>query len=224
MTVIADEFGPAISGVTIRTAVLSLLQTPPAGCTYPLIVAYLAKVERDAGLTARTLDWPATFRGGMDFTVWRNDEAPVIIAVSKPTGTPEFAAPGVYGWRFETQLAAIVRAEDQDTARDHADLYGAALALFIAQNGGLGANPYNSTTTLAVDSALTTYVTPEFAVDADTSRMLVRGGIVFESLIMPVVQWGGPSVFPTDPYATPGTWPTVTDVNVTVTAVPAGDV
>jgi hypothetical protein len=223
----ADTFGPLISDETVQDAVLALLSLPPtddngdpAGGS-PLLVYYLAEIERQVGLIQQTLEPPLVYRGGTDFEVYQGDQSPTVVVVVKPTGAPERFEAGSYGQRFEIQAGVILQGSDQDDGRLRARYYGLAMAAVIAQNADLGPNPYDSSLKLASETHMTAFPVAEFAADENTSRQIMRSVVSFETLVMPVVvSWAGPESFPTSPYTVPSPWPTVSEVDVTVTDEP----
>lgn len=217
----ADEFGPLISEETVQDAVLALLSTAPFGGSAPLVVYYLAEIERQVGLAQQALDAPLVYRGGTDFEVWQGDESPTIIVVVEPENEPEIPEPGVYGQRFEINAGVILRSEEENDARWRARYYGLAIAAAIAQNAHLGTNPYDNSLKLATETIMTRSPVTTFAADSNTSRNIMRSVVTFETLVMPtLVAWSGPKNFPASPYTPPGDWPVIDTVNVTVDAVP----
>jgi hypothetical protein len=220
-----DIFGPLIGANAVRRTVLNLLRDYPAnGGTAPLFVYYLAEVERQNSLAPQTLGQPGTYRGGTDWTVWDDDDLPAIIVTAKPIGAPEYLDQSVVSQWLQVQLAAIVKRETEAEARMMADCYGIALAGAILQNRGLGPNPYDPSQRLAVETELTDYPDADFAVDATTSREIMRSVVTFRTLIAPVLTaWNGPTQYATDAYAAPGNWGEITEVNTDLVAIPPID-
>lgn len=215
-----DLYGPIIAQMQLERAVLDLLQGVPADGEAPLIVYYLAEVERQAGLRPQILDKPATFRGGTDLNRWQTDQSPLVIAVAKAQGSPERIDTTQYKQLFQVQVATILKMESEDYARRYASLYGAAVMKLIADHGAIGPNPYDSTVKLGTHTEITGYPIPEFAVDDTTSRNIMRAVVTFTTLVSPILSQGGPLTFTGSPYEPAGNWPDVATVDVTVTAQP----
>lgn len=217
-----DIFGPLIGAHAVRRTVINLLREYPAnGGTAPLLVYYLAEVERQNSMAPQTLGQPGTYRGGTDWTVWDDDDLPAVIVTAKPIGAPEYLDQSDIGQWMQIQVGCVVKRETEAEARVHADSWGIALTGAILQNRGLGPNPYDSSQRLATETELTDYPDADFAVDATTSREIMRSVATFRSLIAPVLTaWNGPTQYADAPYDFPGNWPEITDVNVDLTAVP----
>jgi hypothetical protein len=220
-----DVFGPLISARTVRRTVLNLLRDYPAnGGTAPLLVYYLAEVERQHQLAPQTLAQPGTYRGGTDWTAWSDDDLPAVIVIVKPIGAPEYIDQSVIAQWFQIQIGAIVQRETEAEARTFADCYGIALAGAVIQNRGLGPNPYDSSQRLATETELTDYPDADFAMDATTGREIMRSVVTFRTLIAPVLTaWNGPTQYADDPYAPPGDWGEIAEVNVDLVVVPNSD-
>lgn len=214
-----DAFGPFVSRGDIQSAVLALLQTPPTGGGAGLLVYYLAEAERLAGEPPRRFDPPATFRGGTDLEAYLADQLPAIVVVVEPSGRPERYGVGSYAQWFQVQVAAIVKAEDEEDARAFADVYGIAMAAVIAQHGGLGPSTVNPGDRFAIKTVLEAFPTIEFAVNAATSRNMLRTVVGFQTLVQPVLTEQAPNAFPHNPYTEPADLPLVETVDVEFTAV-----
>lgn len=210
-----DPIGPSVGPFTLERAVLKLLKTPPTGGDAALLVYYLADQERQLGLPAKTLPVPTgpeSYRGGIDADTFPDDMLPAVHVVVTPAGPPGKVAMDTYSQAWEVVLTATcdgVGAEDEETdARITAACYGAALALLIAQNGSLGIAATNTVVTRAPDPS---WVNPQ-------TRALCRSSVTFETLTAPSMTMPGTITWPADPYITPGAFPQVATVDVTVTA------
>ena len=214
-----ETFGGFVVRDEVAQAVVNLLQTPPPGSAYPLIVYHLATVERKQGLQPSSLAQPATYRTGLDFENWQGANLPMLSVVAQPTGQAERysneTGEGVYGQWYEIQVAAIVEdptSGDETTAQQLADRYGAAVMLCLTQNGGLG-NPAAFTIEKTVlTSAPRTDLIP------DAQRWLAMSVTTIRSFVEQVVQESGPISFGPDPYTAPAGWPTITTVDVQLQA------
>jgi hypothetical protein len=217
----ADVYGPLVGRDLIERAVLALLQTPPEGSEAPLIVYYLAEVERQQGLAPQSLPWPpgpSSYRGGVDLQTLMPEWFPLIGCEAQPVGIPERGPKDGFGYGygqwFEVKLAATAGNDDEDAARLLAAQYGIALALLIVQHGSLGHVVGNTVLTASPNIE---YLDPEV-------RQVARSVITFRSYVDTILTESGPPlVLSPDPYQAPGDWPVVETVDVTLDAIAPGD-
>lgn len=211
-----DVFGPFVGRNVIEQAVLSMFQQPPEGSQSPLLVYYLAVVERQQGLAPESIKLPpgpSSYRGGVDVGTGMPEWFPMLTVNVKPTGLPE-ASGHSYGQWFEIKIYATVGDDDEDAARILADQYGIAIAGLIKQNGALGG--------IVNDMRWTGY--PDVEIPDPDVRQIVRSVNTFQAYVETVLtNTGPPLAFNADPYQAPGDWPTVETVDVTVDAIPPGE-
>ena len=217
-----STFGSIVSRDLVEQAVLGVLQTPPSGSTYPLIAYYIAELERQLGLQPQTLPLPpgpSSYRGGLDFDTFEQEWAPVIMCVANPSGIAERKHEGFYGSWYEIRVAALVTEQDEDTARQLADRYGAAVMACLAQNGGLGTRT-DFVTGTAVPFAEKTIVdtVAETTFPNPRMRRLAQSTVTLRSFIDQIVTEPGPTSFPANPYTLPAPWPTITTVTTQLQA------
>jgi hypothetical protein len=208
-----STFGPMVGRSDVVNGVLYQLQSTTVG-----LVFYLSERERRLGLAPRTLGAPgvSSYRGGLDFTTYGDDEFPLIIVVVQPEGLPERHAGGLYNQAFRIQAAALVQHQTEQEAIDLADHYGIALTSCISQNGALG---NLATATRLIGYPVTDFPNPD-------RRVITRATVTLRTIISPVLgdqygPWPGapPGPYP-DPYALPGDYPIVQDINLTINATP----
>lgn len=216
-----STFGTLLSRGQVAQAVINTLQSPPASSSSvaPLIVHYLAEVERQQGLIAKTIFVPpdvASYRVGLDFEMWAGDQLPTIIVLCEPLGDAERYNAGTYGQMYQVEVGAIVEAQDEPSAILLADQYGAALSGALAQNGGMGTRTYNdgSIGTFAENTRLMSSRT-EFL--QDTERRFCRSVVTLHLMVQDVIQEQRPT-YNVDPYTAPGAWPNVSTVDVQLQA------
>jgi len=207
-----DAFGAIVGRDQVAQAV--------AGMLSQWLPVYIAEIERQRGLMPRTLPLPpnaditaldTSYQIGVDLETWTLAETPVIIVVTQPTGTPTRFDLGFYGCWYESQIAVIVQAEDEQSAIQQADWYGAAVMACALQQGSLGGVVSK---TLLVEPARTEFVNPAVR---NVARAVVTvhhwvGNIVDESR--------GPLSPPSDPYLPVAGLPVAETVTPTVVAVP----
>lgn len=214
-------FGQVTGRSDVQNAVISTLQA--------WIVPMLAEVERQEGLTPRTIPPPGgavypplntfSLRGGIDFERWTADQLPLLIVVAQPTGNTEPIAPSTYQQWYEVQIAAVCEDANgsEQVATQQADWYGKALSLILAQDGGMGTRVDTDGSTIIPFAERTTLeVAPRTEFIPDAPRSLARSVVVAHLLPNGAIVDGsqGPRTPPADPYAVPGVWPTVTTVDV----------
>lgn len=207
-------YGPLAGAPQVEAAVLETLRT--------WLPTYLWEVERQNGLQKGTLSHPPTpesYRGGLDFLDWQQDECPCVIVVVNPTGETERTGSIGYSQWYEVQVGAVLIDDDVDAARLGSGYYGTALQGAILQQGSLGG--------IAARTIMTAAPKLEFQ-DPD-ERVDLQVAATFEVFVAPIAtDQGGPDVpEPADspqyggtPDAPYGNWPTVIDPVATVTAEP----
>lgn len=209
-------FGTITSLYQVEQAVLSTLQTPPPGGTGPLLIYYLAEVERQNNLAAQTLPvppGPSSYRGGVDASTMMAEWFPMVTVVAQPVGAPNYLDRYTVGQTYRVMLHATVGDDNEDTARMIADHYGAALAKLLIDFGNLGGVATNTRMTASPSTAL---------LDAQ-ARQVLRSTVTFETMIAPAFTVQTPETWPASPYTVPTAWPTVQAVDVTVSATaPSG--
>lgn len=223
-----STFGGILGREQVEQAVLTTFQTPPAGSSYPLIVYYLAEVERQRGLNPRTLPVPPgpdSYRGGLDFDTFEEQWAPQLTVLAEPVGSAERHEEGVYGQWYEIRVGALVTEVDEDAARLLADRYGAAVGALLAQNGGLGTRvDFTTGTTIPFATKTNVESVPRTEYPDPLLRRFVRSVVTLHTFVDQIVQEDGPQAFGPDPYATPLGWPTITTVDVQLEAENASGV
>lgn len=216
------SFGPLVGVENVKQGILSVLSgTPPEGQA-PLLVYYLAEIERQNGLVARTLTVPPSadsYYGGVDFLSWDESYLPSIIVVTEPEdGAPERDGEGYYGQWFQSQIAAVVKADTptatneqlEAAAQAFASFYGTAIAGAILHYGSLG--------DVAQRTQLVGLPRVE-ALENDTPRTFARAVVTIRSFVQPLVgDMTGPSSYDFDPYATPPLPVTVSTFDTVFTA------
>lgn len=214
MPLTTTTYGQIVTRRDVEQAVIAQLQA--------WVVPSLAEIERQAGLPPQTIPLPpdpvASYRGGMDFNTFQAGWCPCLITVVQPIGEPEREyGNGTYLQAFEIQVGAVVQDQDEDTARQFADYYGAAVMMALVQHGSL--STFANGNPVAVKTVLTGYPTVEFWNPEE--RRVIRSVVTVHSLIDSVVtESAGPKAPPANPYQLPGSWPTVETVHVTVTPKP----
>ena len=223
ITAPAGVFGTIISRRDVEQAVIALLQT--------WIPTYLPAMEGMAGLSPRTIPLPPdlnrSYRGGIDYNTWEQAWAPVYIVNVTPVGRPErVSGEGLLLQTFEIRVAvnfaithesASLGLYEEDSARQYTDMLGMAACAVVMQHASLGTWPNGnrvSHKTELVQYPLTTLPYPD-------ERRVARSEFVVNAVIGPVLsESAGPASPLASPYVGPGSWPTVADVNITVSTVP----
>jgi hypothetical protein len=208
MPLTTDIYGQVVSRRDVELAVIAQLQAWTPAC--------VAEVERQAGLQPQTIPLPPdpdkSYRGGLDFLGFEVGWCPCLITVVQPTGEPEREySNGTYLQAFEIQVAATVVQQDEDTSREYADYYGAAVMMALVQHGSLGR--FANGNPVAVKTVLAGYPTVQFW--NPDERRVIRSVVTVHSLIDSVVtEAAGPVTPPANPYQLPGGWPDVETVHV----------
>jgi hypothetical protein len=207
-------FGPSIGDPQVEAAVLDTLRT--------WLPTYLWRTERANGLLRGTIPHPPTpesYRGGLDFLDWQQDECPTVIVVVNPVHEPERAGSIGYSQWFETQIGAVIVHDDPDITRLLTGYYGVAIQQAILQNGALG----------GIASRTIMTASPKLEYQDPDQRIDLQAAATFEVMVSPTVtDQGGPDVpepgdspqyggSPDAPYTD---WPTVETTDATVTAEP----
>lgn len=206
-------FGVIVSRNQIEAAVLSLLSSPPpaSGSSYPLVAYYLAEIERQSGLAAKTFPLPpgpSSYRGGADAMTMLAEWFPMYSVVVQSQST-EYLDRFNLAATYKLQVTATVADDSEDTARLYADGLGAAAAKALMDFGSLGGIASSTMLTDAPDIAF---------LDARDARQVARSTVTAMVSVMPVLQLATPQTWGADPYVDPTAWPTVQTVSTTVTA------
>lgn len=207
-------FGPLLSTWNVDQAVLATLRT--------WLNEYLAEVERQNAVPQKTIPRPPSeesFRRGLDFEYYEEDDLPAVIVVSKPSGEPDVQGNGDYIQRYEVKVGCVCEAEDEQTAQMRAAFYGSALQLLVQQSdlGGFAQR------TRMIGA-------PELDLPDDEERWLCRAITTFHVWIAQIVT---AEAGPITPPGTPGEehqpespypeWPEVGSTHITVTGEPIAD-
>jgi hypothetical protein len=208
-------FGPIIGQDIVKQAVVALLSQPPAdGADAPLLVYYLAQLERVEGLAARTLTSPPapdSYYPAVDLESWDESMLPSVMVIAEPTGNPERHGDGTYAQWYAVQVGAVVEGDDEPSAQLLAERYGAAMCSALIENGSLGG--------VAERTVLTASPKVEFV--PDTPRTFAQIVLTIETLLDAVVSdETGPPTWANDPYDQPAAPETVQTTGFTVVAEP----
>lgn len=229
---LSNIFGNIITRRDVERAMIKFLRawTP----------TYIAEIERLSSLPARTIPLPPdqikSYRGGLDFNTWEQSWSPCYIVNVVPLGSPErqFGS-GVYLQPFEVRVAVNFVATNQikdltpsgsglleDNARYYADMLGMAACAAILQHGQIGVWP--SGLPISTKTYLSRY--PSTTYPYTGNRRVARSEFRVVLLVNGVIQEaGGPEAPYTDIYQDAEDYPTVSSINVSLTAVsPAGDI
>jgi hypothetical protein len=210
-------FGPLLSSWNVDQAVLATLRV--------WWRSYMAEVERQNGVPKGTIPRPPdteSFRRGLDFEYYEEDDLPAVIVVSKPSGEPEVSDAG-YVQRFEVKVGIVCEAEDELTAQLRAAFCGAASQLLVQQSELEGF----AERTRMIGA-------PELEMPDDEERWLCRAVTTFYVWVAPVVIAeegpieppgpgmgpGGEDQEPEEPYPP---WPEAASTHITVTGEPIAD-
>lgn len=174
------------------------------------IDTYLCEVERNAGLTVRSLPRPKSFERENSFNLEPDDQLPAIKIVSPGTGSkPIKASRGQYRsyWNISVTVVAV---STPDSVRDLAGYYVAAIRTLLLQHqdlGGIGAG---------ID-----WTGDKYDDEPDPFRRTVASGSVqLEVEVDNVLTSAAGPVTPNpipDPTPEPGNWPEVIHTSVIVT-------
>jgi hypothetical protein len=206
-------FGQITGHPAVEFAVLDTLE---AWVPYMLRV-----IERREGFPPRTLTSPpgrGSYKGGLDFESWEEEDLPTVIAVVQPEGDAQRSVEG-YSQFFSVEVGVIVQTESEDESRALAGHLGTAVMVTLAQHGDLGG--------LASFTRLTSAPVLDFP-DPE-QRTFIRARIAFRSLVTGLVDdLAGPRTAtppesphfpPDDPEGPFGDWATRTVTNVQVDVV-----
>ena len=198
-------YGTLTSRSQVKQAVVNLLSQPPTNANTglpasasPMLVYYLAELERQMGLNPHAIPippGPASYRVGIDFETWKADDSPLLIVNAQPSGDAvPLTSLGEYVQSYQIQVAAIVESADgdQDEVGLLADLYGTAIMGALIKNGNLGTRTTDAGVTepFALKTRLISAPRTEF--QSPTNRRFARSVTIVESLIPHIVDESGP--------------------------------
>lgn len=165
-----ELFGRVVTTIDVEEAFLTTLST--------WMPEWLYQVELQKELPRGTLTRPPapeSYHGGDDFESWKADLLPEVIVDVKPSSL-ERSASAAYTTAYDVQVATILERQDEEEARFHASLHGAA-TMFLVQQPSLGG--------LAERLVMITAPTPEFL--ATDERRLARTIATFTVWVTQVV-------------------------------------
>jgi hypothetical protein len=213
-------FGPLIGPYTLEQQIVAVYRIWTS--------EYLAQIELQGGLQARTIPRPPTpesFHGGLDFLSWKGTELPKVIVVVEPTGQPERDASVGYSQKYEVKVGCIVvglgagtiaepSPEPEDEVRALASYYGAMSMLLVDQPPALA-------------SDIEMVETPRLSFPDTENRRICQSNTAFHVWVAPIkLLAAGPTEpnpreapqYPGTPEEEWGQDPTVTKRTVTLTA------
>src|SRR5205814_8604005 len=133
--VVLDLFGPIRATWELEQAAVETLSI-----WFP---TYLAELERQIGLTNKTIPRPPTpesYHGGVDLESYFQDELPEVVVVVNPLGPPERSASAGYVQGYELQVGCLwvgtgsrLQERPEHEARAIASYLGAASMLLVQQ-------------------------------------------------------------------------------------------
>lgn len=189
---------------------------------------YIPEIERQGGLRPGQMPLPPdqleSYRGCLDWDTWEQAWAPVYLVQVRPGPAPERYHQGIYLQEFSIEVACNVVVTDEfdslgkfeeDSARQYADLYGAAALAAILQHGGLGTWPDG--TSVSTKTVMAAY--PDTVLPLPDVRSLARCTFAVTAVIDDVLnEAAGPTAPVANPYIDPGDWPLAELVNVVTQA------
>lgn len=172
--------------------------------------AYVAEIERQRGITPRTIPLPRSWGHVNEFYKFTEEQLPSVIVVSPGTAAsePKQKGDGSYHSWYRVGVAVVAAGRDRETTRRISKLYVAAVRGAILQHqtlGDFGAEGIRWMGDRNQD------------VPDEQGRTLGSGAVMFDVEVKDVINSRfGPLTPPDDPYANEG-WPHVTSVDVKVT-------
>jgi hypothetical protein len=173
------------------------------------IDTYLAEVERQKGITVRSLPRPRSWTRRNEFERWPEDQIPAIIVVSPGLSDPPMGT-GNGAFRADWDLGIAVVAEGQQTnsTRDLVGYYTAAIRALIIQRPSLGG--------FAMGVIWTGERYDDIS-DTEIGRTMASGQVLFQVTVEGIVSTKAgpvtPDTPPVDPPDTSPTWPIATQVS-----------
>lgn len=197
-------FGPMLSAHVVEDAVVDTVAL--------WLPTYLAEVERQQGLPPGGIARPASLSTRSLFEVRAEESLPAIVVVSPGTaGTPERAGDRTQRAQWVVDVVAVVSAPTDVLTRRMGQLYAAALRTLLLQRSSLGGVAARGLTWLG-DSYTPIPSEGARTIYGAAVQVLVRMDAVVDG-------WGGPppaSEPGEDPLTPWPSWPTITDVGITV--------
>lgn len=218
MTVTSNQFGPLIGPWDVEQAVIAAIQA--------WLDTFLNEIERDHGITPRTLPRPpapASVYGGPDWLNVTQENIPAVIVKVLPSGPPEKSASSGYGQWYEVEVGSHIVDGDATVLEEHqvrmwAGFYATAVAALLIKE---------PIADFVIDVDLT--ASPSVELPEAEIRRYARGLCTVRIMVKPTLQEGpgplepDPAPVPDGPDpTTPGDWPTVgpQGAEITVTAEP----
>lgn len=191
----------SVGAAQVRAAVQSTLEA--------WLPTYIADAERRAGLAARTIDLPRSWRRLARFDTVAADQLPAVFVTSPGIEVVERRGSGEHDATWRIAVTAVARGRTFEETADLVGYYTAAVRAALIQHAahGIGA------TTRWDDESYD-------AVAVDAQRTLGAGVVEVLVTVRNVIDAHDadvPATPPADPYATPAAPVTVTRTNVDLT-------
>ncbi len=205
-------FGRIVSRTAVERAVIASLNI--------WLDSALGELERIDDWPLNSIKRPMGIVTRSQFAKWPEDQLPVILVICAGlAGTPVEHAGGRYDASWLVGVAPIVSDVDEDSTRDLAGAYGAAVRTAVLQHSMLK-SPINPD---GFSSSIDWVGEDDTDIPFLASRSLASTRVVFQvSVETAVTKQAGPRTPPETPWVDPGEWPEITHVEIDVEPVPAG--
>ena len=204
-------FGRIVTNSMVEAAVLELVNVwADTG---------LAEVERQSGVTVGLIQRPRAYAAAFDFDNWQEEQLPAVYAVSPGPAQLERAGGDRYTAIYPLDVGVFVNDQTEPLVRGAASAYQMAVAMIVAQNGGIG----------ALAATRTEWIGGALRLPDPDNRTLALATCEFHIVISDVLDGGAGPASP-NPAASPeyggapeapfNAWPTVSSTIVAAHARP----
>ena len=175
--------------------------------------SYLAEIERQRGIRARSIPMIRAFTSSNQFRKWPDERFPTCVVISPGVvGEPLRDGEGKYRANWAAGVAVVVKGRNKSEVSEKAKLYAAAVRGAIVQHPALKADGEDEFAG-GVDWVDETYTD----VPVEDERTLgAAQGIFLVEVRDAVNTSAGLITAPDDPYNVPTDWPTVQTVEIRV--------
>lgn len=197
MSISTDVFGEITTGTEIKNAVIETLQT--------WLPTYLQEVEHQLDRPRGDIVAPKVYKKTNTFDTIDVVNIPVCLVVCPGlAGRPAHEGDGYYRAPFTLGIACIVSARDEESTKEVADIYGAAVRACMLQK---------RLSVTGLDSDVDWIEESYDDIPEQDSRTLGAAQVIFTVTVYDVVSRIGGPLAPADPVKQPGSeWPFVGDV------------
>jgi hypothetical protein len=173
--------------------------------------SYLSELERATGRDVGSIERPRSWSRKNSFDKWPDDNLPMIIIIcSNLAARPTKTGSGRYRAPWAVGIAVVVSSQDEESTRNLAGLYAAAIRAIMIQHQSLDGSIEGTRGVEWLDERYG-------ELPSEEARTVAAARLVFSVDFDDVVTHGAGPVGPPPDQDPVADWPEITDVNINIT-------